>query len=280
MDPAHQPDPSSSVLVPLTRGGSAGRYRRSAEVEAQLQDALTLSASALRERAGVTDPHDPAFLREESLVYLIRNAHRRGDELLVSALAERLLRRCARWIETRLQSLAPDAAEEGYAAVVAALFTPILDLESDRGDFLQVRFWVVLDRLVITAHRAQVRRLTRAKREVPLARLSGDDGPGDADGDEPRRGERVSDDHWAATPALDERWVDHPVILDALAGLTPRAQEAFILKHAAGWPVESNDPAVMTISRALRVTGRTVRNDLAAAEAHVMAWRQGAAHLR
>ena len=45
---------------------------------------------------------------------------------------------------------------EGYRDVVERLFGLTLDLASDQGDFLQVRFWLVLEKIVVQAFEQQL----------------------------------------------------------------------------------------------------------------------------
>ena len=99
----------------------------------------------------------PDFLKEESLVYLIRHYFEVGNRQRVNDLSEFLLGRCAKLIYGKLGGLGTDARDDGYAEVVEQLFARILDLESDRGDFLQVRFWKVLERLTVQVFRKLVK---------------------------------------------------------------------------------------------------------------------------
>src|SRR5205085_9133618 len=121
-----------------------------------------------------------------------RECHRRQDRPLVSDLAAILLHRATRHITARLRVLQADNLDDCYADVVAALFAPILDLASDRGDFAQVRFWKFLDALILVARRRHAR--TQRETMHALAWAWGEDPddcpPGRASG-------RAS---WARTP--------------------------------------------------------------------------------
>ncbi len=239
-------------------------YRREAAVEEQIAAALTLAPAALIERVHINDADAPGYLREECLVYLLREYAYAGETALVAALGEALLARCTGYIAGKLYALGPVARDDAFGEVVASLFDLILDLESDRGDFLQVRFWVVLERLVVSTFGRQAREIARAQRQVSLSALPG------ADGDDEER--RVA----AAPEALAEPALplDQALLYrEALGTLDEPYRTAFVLRYYEGWPIEDQDPTVPTISRYFAKTPRTIRNWMAAAEGTLAAWR-------
>ena len=134
---------------PLTHRNTEGEvYQRLGQVDSQIQMALALETRELQARSDITDKTSPEFLKEECLVYLIRH-HKAGNQQCMNGLSESLLRRCGTWIKSKFHSLDPELADEGFLEVIFQLFKRILDLDSDRGDFLQVRFWLALKRLTI-----------------------------------------------------------------------------------------------------------------------------------
>ena len=142
---------------PLTRRNAGGDvYQRLATVDRQIQEVLKLDSEELRRRLEIRDEAAPDFLKEESLVYLIRYYRKVGHRQHVNDLSTCLVKRCAKLTYGGLGSLAADVRDDGYSEVVEELFARILDLDSDRGDFLQVRFWVVLERLTVNVFRKQV----------------------------------------------------------------------------------------------------------------------------
>lgn len=247
--PAEPPRPR-----PLTRRNADGQvYRRLPEVEAQLVAALRLEPRQLLERAATSDPAAPGYLCEEALVYLLREAHGLGERETATALAEALVRRATPTIRARLRALGRGRLEEACADVVEELFVRILDLDSDRGDFLQVRFGVVLKRLCIDVFG----RYVHQPREQPLA--VGE--PGE-DEDDPLE---------LAEPSLP---LDERVLLqEALARLDEPYRSAFVLRYYEDWPVEDRDPSVPTLSRHFGVTPRTIRNWLRRAHETLQRWR-------
>ena len=255
---------SSRLPQPLTRRNAAGEvYHRLAAVDKQIQEALSLGQDELRGRLEVCDEASPAFLKEESLAYLVRHYHKEGNQEHVKDLAKCLLTRCATWIDGKLSSLRDDLKEDGNASVVAELFTMMLDLASDRGDFLQVRFWVVLEKLTVNAFRKQVNQHDL-----------------ESTGDYDRETIDVMVQQGAAVipPAIPSRSVeseaiDNVLIEGALHQLKEPLRSAFLLRHFRGWPIEDTDPTVQTISRHFGKTPRTIRNWLSRANELLEAWQ-------
>jgi hypothetical protein len=236
-------------------------YQRLANVEQQIRSALELVADDLLARAAIDDRTDAQYLQEETLAYLIRRGHRAADDELVDRLSEVLVKRCQRVLKTQLHGLNQDQLEEAIAETIADLFGFLLEpVGSDRGDFLQVRFWVAVRPLRVAAFN---RAIKEADRDVLLVALD-PTGAGAEDGDE-QHGLEVED---PMTPAIDTQLLAH----EALEGLAPHVRQAFMMK-LEGWPVEDRDPSVPTISQYFEKTSRTIRNWLAEAEAHFAAWR-------
>jgi DNA-directed RNA polymerase specialized sigma24 family protein len=256
---------------PLTHRNTNGQvYQRDALVERQICWAVALDAAALRARADKSDLTDPDFLKEECLVYLIRHYHRAGDRRRVNDLALALLQRCANPIYKYLGSLKADAAKQGHDEVIEKLFGLILDLNSDKGDFLQVRFGAVLKKMAIRAFNQQIKARKRALNLVPLSALPGYEQDDDNSGE--RRVKQVGQ-NYVATAAADEEIIRQEMTLDALNHLQEPMRTAFLLRHYAGWPIEDQDPTVQTISRQFGKTPRTIRNWLEQAEAELERWR-------
>jgi hypothetical protein len=62
-------------------------YERAPEVIRQIEEALDMSQSLLRERALISSYKMPEYLQEETLVYLIREHQHRRDDKMVNFLA-------------------------------------------------------------------------------------------------------------------------------------------------------------------------------------------------
>ncbi len=249
---------------PLTRRNRDGQvYQRLAEVDRQISEALGLDDEALRSRLEVRDEESPAFLKEESLVHLIRHHHGAGNRELVNDLAECLLKRCATWIDGKLSGLRTDLREDGNSGVVAEVFDRILDLTDDRGDFLQVRFWMGIERITVDVFRKQVSQFDTES--------SGDYDQTTID-DLSQRGAVVVPTASAGRPVESEA-IDNVLIEAALHQLEEPIRSAYLLRHLKDWPIEDQDPAIQTISRHFGKTPRTIRNWLSKADEILEAWR-------
>jgi len=258
---------ASVQVQPLTHCNSAGEmYQRTAPVHSQIEAALTLTSSQLVERARIADHHSPDYFQEECLVYLIREFHRRGDRRIINALSEILIRRCKNMIYGRLQALGLHAVDDAFNDVMLDLFAPILDLESDRGDFLQVRFGLRLQRLIIDVYNQYVRRIKKeVENTVPLSSIAGYE----PDGDDDVRNRIQLDDVVDTSISMEHR----TLYREGLRTLEEPYRTAFILRHYEGWQIEAKDPSLPTLSRFFKTTPRTIHSWLARAEDILEHWR-------
>jgi hypothetical protein len=254
----HPPD---ARLEPLTRCNREGvPYRRDASVEQQILSALSLPTDDLLSRAQITDKSDAHYLQEEALAYLVRRAYRVRDDLLVNGLSDILAQRSTRYLKSVLRNLRPDPLEDAVAEAMADLAERLFELEgNDRGDFLQVRFWVVVKRFAKTAFK-------QARRDSDEELLAIDPTGAGPDDDAVKDFVQVED---RMATALDTQLLTD----EALALLEPNMREAFLLR-ADGWPIEDQDPTVPTISRHFGKTSRTIRYWLAEADKRLAAWQR------
>ena len=253
---------TSCLPEPLTKRTKANRkiYQRLAVVDRQIQEALKLDHRELRRRSEVTDKESPDFLKEESLVYLIRHYHKVGNQRVVNDLSKSLLYRCAALIYSRLLSLRVDLRDEGYSNVVAELFSRIIDLRSDRGDFLQVRFGLCLKSFTVQVFRKQLNQLKLERNSIPLTSLEGYDS---------------EDTNALVRPrSIESKVIERDLTQAALSQLEEPLRSAYLLRYYEDWPIEDQDPSVPTISRYFNKTPRTIRNWFIRAEKCLVAWRE------
>jgi DNA-directed RNA polymerase specialized sigma24 family protein len=265
------------LLQPLTHVTRSGqRYHRDAGVEAQIVSALALPPPKLVARARIRDKDSPEYLKEECLVYLIRAYQQEEDLELVNALADALLRRCARWVVGRFRAfgLERDDALMAYQELVDDMIEAIIDLDSDRGDFFQVRFWRGLRSRLLNVHDRWVRSLKREQLHdslsVPVGAVRGDE---DASTESSESGVNLEERVGSGEDiALDAE--QRIVIQEALLTIRdPRHREAFVLRHFEGWPLEADDPRDPCLSRHFDVSVKTIFNWLKTAEADLKVWR-------
>ena len=255
---------------PLTRTNKSGKkYKRLPEVDNQIRTALDLDPKELVPQATVWDKSSPDFLKEEALVYLIRHYHRENDRRTVNDLTEVLLGRCAGWIESRLRILGDEAVGEGYGDVVERLFTQILDLDGNRGDFLQVRFWRALKGFTARVFGEQLKQQKKRQNSSPLSSLTGyDNEDSDAAGHE----WKVKPSDSATCRSAESQATDNIFIRQAMSQLEEPFRSAYLLRHYDNWPIEHQDPAVRTISQRFGKTPRTIRNWLTKADKQLSTW--------
>jgi DNA-directed RNA polymerase specialized sigma24 family protein len=229
---------ASVQVQPLTHCNSAGEvYQRTAAVHLQIEAALTLTSSQLVERARIADHHSPDYFQEECLVYLIREFRRRGDERIVNDLSEILICRCKNMIYGRLQALGLQSIDDASNDVILDLFASIVDLGSDRGDFLQVRFGLALQRLIIGVYNLRVRRIKATQNNVPLSSIAGYESEVDDD----IRNSVPLDDVADPSISMEQRMLYQ----EGLSSLKEPYRTAFILRHYGGWQIDAKDPVVL-----------------------------------
>lgn len=134
---------------PLTRQSSSGElYQRLPEVEAQINEMLRAAPDEVIERLRNAGEDSPQYLKEETLVYLIREYFTRPEQHVFEELASALTRRCQRHIARHARRFVDQASLDDCAGeILSNAFEQILDFDSDRGDYIQVRFWHYLKRL-------------------------------------------------------------------------------------------------------------------------------------
>lgn len=258
------------LIEPLTRCNNQGiPYKRDDAIERQILETLTLLPEQLRERMAILNQEAPGYLREECLVYLLRHYLRSDDQYLVNDLTNALLHRCVNLIHSHMRSLDPEAAHDAEQDVIERLFAPILDLKNDRGDFLQVRFWVVLKRLAIEVYQDHLTASIREQQNVPLSSLAGyDHDETDEDARHPR-----SNKIEVASPSAELVVIQDDQIRDALSHVDEPYRSAFLLRNYLSWPIEDQDTSVQTISRHFGKDPRTIRNWLRKADEMLRSWR-------
>lgn len=258
---------ASTQVQSLTHCNSMGEvYQRTAPVHSQIEAALTLTSFQLVERARIADHHSPDYFQEECLVYLIREFRKRGDERIVNDLSEILICRCKNMIYGRLQALGQQGVEDAFNDVILDLFAPILDLGSDRGDFLQVRFGLALKSLIIGVYNQYVKGIKKeAENTVPHSSIAGYEPEGE---DDVRNSVQLDD---MADPSISmEQRMSYR---EGLISLKEPYRTAFILRYYEGWQIDAKDPSVPTLSRYFKKSPRTLQTWLTLAEEILEHWR-------
>lgn len=255
-------------IKPLTRRNKAGRlYERLPDVEQQIASALSLAQSDLIARLKVKDAESSSYLKEECLVYLLREFTVRGNNYDSDEIAIALADRCTRYVAQHARKFIPDyMIEECIQDIVSDVFAQILNVEENsQGEFSQVRFWSFLSRIAI--HHSY-RYKTRMGYDFRTLHFRAEEEKFDGE----NMNQSISDieDTFAALTSDD--LID---LKKGLCVLNEPVRTAFILCHYEGWQIESNDPHLPTISKHFGKTPRTIRNWLMSAENSLREWRGG-----
>ena len=246
--PSKKGSPKSSnqnpveVIEPLTRQGC----KRLLETERQIVDAINLEPEALIERAQQRDKMVPEFLSAETLVYFIRQAHRNHNRKTRNALLQELMERCVPFFRGKFRGFDNETRKDLQGDVLLKIGEDIL-AESDRGDYLQVRFWTYLEREQIDAYRKASRRINNTES------LDVEDSKGQA------KLEKEID------PTLSPEQL--AMIAEGLGRLTPDLRRLFILRHYFNWKIGSDNLAEVrsgepTLAKHFGCSSRTIRNRL------------------
>ncbi len=242
-------------IGPLTHVGTDNkRYQRSPEVEAQITAALQLSSEKLQECIRIRDYTLPGYLKEECLVYLIRHFRKIGDDDLVGELFNQLAVSIRKQAHSQIKQFLHQAyVEDCYRDVVNAVICRLLNLQSDKDDFAQIRFRLWLKQLTFNTARPYFRRQEEEKTTFSLDTFT--------DSDKREKLYTARDD----APLPDRRLLGKESI-QSLNFLSPDERNVFLLRYCAGWEVENQNPQVLTISKYFNVTPRTIRNWISRAQ--------------
>jgi hypothetical protein len=258
---------------PLTNtDANDGLYTRPSAVEAQIDEAGRLSRSDLQARLSVTDRNDPAYLRSECLVHLVREGRRANDQQLMSAVLPVLLGRC----EVNLLVKVPDGGMPDAASVRQEILENLTDLfvADGTGDFpdeldiYECRFNMAFRTLRIDAVRRDAR---RRKRSIAVVDLPPSDALGEPDAYEDAFA-RVSE-NFKVLPTQEWDVFREPFV-KAIEALPADEREAVILVHVLGYKEESEDPDEETAATRCNCTGRTIRNRLSRAAAKLSRFKE------
>lgn len=142
-------------LIPITKRNKDGElYKRSPEVESQIREALTLDRKRLVERANQKDYGADDYFQPECLVYLIRAFRIDEEPELADSLMIALIDGCKKKIDTILRKLlSQHYIDECFEEVIAEIIGQIYDVNSDKSNFAESRFWLWLQARVCNVRR-------------------------------------------------------------------------------------------------------------------------------
>ncbi|MGD0446710.1 MAG: hypothetical protein ABSA39_22470 [Edaphobacter sp.] len=239
-------------------------YTRPAAIEIAIRVAIQQDIECLRRRAELSDESEKDFLPLECLVYLIREAWRRGDHPSMNTLMEPLLARCERLLRATML----ESAEEHIENILSNFsFVFIEDGNSghtDELDYFECRFFRAFRFFRIDYLR---RERSRAEHFEPLQEQYDSD-----DGSDDRQVRLPSEIYGMGPTQMTDVFRNERII--AISKLPPDECKAVFLCGILGLKEESEDPDAMTAAKLCRVTGRTIRNRLTRAAAKLSQYRK------
>ena len=242
------------MITPLQkRKDGGGLYERIPEIEAMLPELAELSRDALTSRCEIRSSANSAYVPSECLLYFVRASRRDNSDAWFERLYKILLERVMRSLPR------PDTSDGAVSLTKERIRDQVLDrfialLASDRAayaeklDFFEIRFDMALKRLRLDAQKS-------AWREENRSRPFEDDETGEVSSEvEKAVGaynpfENAESHDEAFRLRLDEA-------IDALPPEQSRTMHMLLL----GYQIDSIDPSVMTIAKALGRTEKSVRN--------------------
>jgi DNA-directed RNA polymerase specialized sigma24 family protein len=231
-------------LQKQTRDGKP--YSRPSVIEQAIDVALQQDEATLVARAAL-DRTAEAYLPNECLVHLIREAKRLGDRHRMNAFVPLLLRRCVGNLRATVSDQLP-AAEELREEIIGQLLELIAIDGSERDklrlDFFEIHFDEAFQKLRIDFVRPHVSRASKERATEDIERLAGEDDSGD---------------EFAMQNGL-------AIIADHLHLLAANERTAIGLKYLEELKEHSINPNEPTIAKLMGVSERMVRNYLQSAK--------------
>lgn len=241
-------------LIPITQRNKDGElYQRSAEVESQVREALTLDRKKLIERANQKDYGADDYFQPECMVYLIRAFRIGGGWEFADKLIIALIDRCKKKIDTVLRKhLAPRYIDDCFAEVIGEIIGQIFDTATDKSNFAEIRFWVWLNGRIYNVLRKY---LKTQKNDAQTDNYE----------------EYFRDHRTNIGTALERK--------DGLAKanklLTERERQIYEMRYDLKWKIYSEDPSENTISKHFNVTARAVQKWFEKAEEKLQNGKKG-----
>ncbi len=243
------------IVTPLRKRRLSGElYERDPTVEALIDKLAALPREALIARAAITKRADPGYVPSECLVYFIRaSRHDNGEvwfERLYRILTERVLRSLPRAESSdgKTESLTRGVVRDKVFGRFVELLSADRAAYVDKVDYFEVRF----DGALASLRRdAQGQAWRDENRTQPLEY-------DEESGEVSLEGEAAS---MTYDPFAGSDF-DNPTYrsrLDAAIEALPTEQSRIIHMLRQGFPIDSKEPDVMTIAKALGRSEKTVR---------------------
>lgn len=245
------------TMKPLQKRRLSGElYERDPKVESLIVELASLPRDELTTRAAIMKWSDPGYIPSECLIYFIRqfrhDDHQAWFEGLYRILIERVVRKLPRAesMDGKSESLTRKIVRDTVVSRLGELLSADRFAYVEQLDFYEVRFDRALAKLRLDVQEKEWREVNRSQ---PLEY-------------EKDNGELVPELELAAGSTYDpfgSSDLADPFFrsrLDAAIEDLPARQRRIIYMLSQDFPIDSQDPDVMTIAKALNCSERTVRN--------------------
>lgn len=244
-------------------------YVRPPEIERQIDGVLSLGIVELRQRLMVADKNAGGYLRNETLVHLMRMSILENRAEVSEAVLPILLVRCEKNLEVTVSDGLRDAAivREDILGEFSELLA--LDSTTEPGvlDFYECRFNSAFAALRTNAVRRAITRL-KYEGEPDSADLPEDELYGQSDSLLKKLVDNLS------SPATQEWGALRGPIIEAIKKLPRDERKAVILVHVLGYQQGSDDPSQITAATRCNCSPRTIYNRLQRAEMKLSAFKE------
>ncbi len=257
-DIAHRPGALSfgaALVTPLRKRSLDGvPYERTPEIEAVIAELAVLPPDELVARAEIKKRSDCGYVPSECLLYFVRASradnNERWFERLYRILAERVLRSLPRpeHRDGATEALTPGVIRDKVFGRFAELLAADRSGYVDKLDFFEIRFDGALANLRRDAQEQAWRDENRSK-------------PLEYDEESDELSPEVETAVGVHDPFADSEF-DDPTYrsrLDAAIEALPTEQSRIIEMLRQGFPIDSKEPGVMTIAKALGRSEKTIR---------------------
>ena len=244
-----------AIVTPLRKRRLSGElYERDPKIEALIAELAVLPRDGLIARAEITKRSDPGYVPSECLVYFIRASRRDNNEVwferLYRILTERVLRSLPRAESSdgKTESLRRGVVRDKVFGRFVELLSADRAAYDEKVDYFEVRF----DGALASLRRdAQEKAWRDENRSQPLEY---DEESGELSPEvEAAAG---THDPFAVSDFDDPSYRSR---LDAAIEALPTEQSRIIHMLRQGFPIDSKEPDVMTIAKALGRSEKTVR---------------------
>lgn len=244
-----------AVVTPLRKRRLTGElYARDPKIEALIAELVVLPCDALIARAAIMKRSDPGYIPSECLVYFVRASRHDNNEAwferLYRILTERVLRSLPRAENSdgKTESLTRGIIRDKVFGRFVELLSGDRAAYVDKVDYFEVRFDGALASLRRDAQEQAWRDENRTE-PLEIDEESGELSP------EVEAAAGVYD----PSTASDFDDPANRLRLDAAIDALPPEQSRIIHMLRQGFPIDSKEPDVMTIAKALGRSEKTIR---------------------